>query len=94
VRRTLDLNKTELEYLESEFRRLGIPFVPTNANFVLADLDDSAAAFKELLRRGVIVRPMAGYGFPRHVRISVGLPDENRRLITALEAMRRRETGS
>jgi histidinol-phosphate aminotransferase len=88
VRRTLELNRTGVEYLEREFARLGIPFVPTNANFILADVGDGAAVFAELLRRGIIVRPMNGYGFPRHVRISVGLPEENRKLIAALEALR------
>jgi len=88
VRRTLELNAAELAYLEAGFKRLGVPFVPTNANFILADVGDSATTFEELLRRGVIVRPMTGYGFPRHVRISVGLPDENRKLMAALEAMR------
>ena len=41
--------------------------------------------YERLLRLGVIVRPMNGYGLPRHVRISVGLPEENRKLIEALE---------
>jgi histidinol-phosphate aminotransferase len=85
VRRTLEVNAAGVEYLEREFQRLGIAFVPTNANFILADVGDGAQVFNELLRHGVIVRPMGGYGFPRHVRISVGLEDENRRLIAALE---------
>jgi histidinol-phosphate aminotransferase len=40
--------------------------------------------YDKLLRKGVIVRPMHGYGYPRHVRISVGLPEENRKLTAAL----------
>ncbi len=62
-----------------------IAYVPSQANFILAEVGDGRGVFDKLLHLGVIVRPMHGYGFPRHVRISVGLPEENRRLIEALE---------
>jgi len=84
VAQTLRVNAEGMDYLESEFRRLGIPFVPSHANFLLADVGDGRAVYDELLRKGVIVRPMHGYGYPRHVRISVGLPEENRKLVAAL----------
>lgn len=84
VRRTLEVNLRGMEYLESEFRRLGLQYVPSQANFILVDVGDGRAVFEKLLRLGVIVRPMGGYGLPRHVRISIGLPEENRRLIEAL----------
>ncbi len=85
VNNTLRVNREGMEYLESEFARLKIAFVPSQANFILAEVGDGRAVFEKLLHLGVIVRPMHGYGFPRHVRISVGLPEENRRLIDALE---------
>jgi histidinol-phosphate aminotransferase len=85
VRRTLEVNAAGIAYLEREFKRLGINFVPSNANFILAEVGDSLDVFNQLLRLGVIVRPMGGYGLPRHLRISVGLEPENRRLISALE---------
>jgi len=84
VRRTLEVNARGIEYLEGEFRRLGIGYVPTQANFILADVADGQAVFEKLMREGVIVRPMGGYNFPRHVRISVGTAEENRRLVEAL----------
>jgi histidinol-phosphate aminotransferase len=73
-----------MAYLEGEFARLGLPFVPSHANFFLVDVGDGRAAYDQLLRKGVIVRAMNGYGYPRHVRISVGLPEEHRRLVAAL----------
>ncbi len=85
VRRTLEVNLRGIEYLEGEFRRLNLAYVPTQANFFLVDVGDGMKVFNALLRQGVIVRPMHGYRFPRHVRISVGLPEENRKLIAALE---------
>ena len=79
-----------MAYLEGEFRRLGLPFLPSHANFILADVGEGRTVFEKLLQAGVIVRPMGGYGLPRHVRISVGLEEENRRLVAALERVLRR----
>jgi histidinol-phosphate aminotransferase len=87
VRRTLEINAQGIEYLEREFRRLKLAFAPTQGNFFLVDVGDGVKVYHALLRRGVIVRPMHGYKFPRHVRISVGLPEENRKLIEALEGV-------
>jgi histidinol-phosphate aminotransferase len=85
VNNTLRVNREGMEYLEGAFARLNVAYVPSQANFILAEVGDGRAVFDKLLHMGVIVRPMHGYGFPRHVRISVGLPEENRRLIEALE---------
>lgn len=85
VNNTLRVNREGMDFLEREFKRLGVGFVPSQANFMLADVGDGRAVYDKLLHLGIIVRPMHGYGFPRHVRISVGLPEENRRLIEALE---------
>jgi histidinol-phosphate aminotransferase len=84
VRRTLEVNAEGMAYLEREFKRLKIAFVPSQANFILADVGDGPTVYERLLREGVIVRPMGGYGLPRHVRISVGLREENQKLIAAL----------
>jgi histidinol-phosphate aminotransferase len=85
VRNTLRVNAEGMEYLEREFRRLRIDYVPSHTNFILADVGDGHAVFDQLLKQGVIVRPVGGYGLPRHVRISVGLEAENRKLVAALE---------
>jgi histidinol-phosphate aminotransferase len=86
VRRTLEINETGIEYLTTELARLGIETWPTDANFLLARIGESV--YEALLREGVIVRPMAGFGLADHVRISIGLPEENERLIKALEGIR------
>jgi histidinol-phosphate aminotransferase len=85
VRRTLDNNAEGIAYLEREFQRLGLAYVPSHANFILVEVGAGNAVFDRLLRLGVIVRPMDAYGWPRHLRVSVGLPEENRKLIAALE---------
>jgi histidinol-phosphate aminotransferase len=84
IEQTLQVNGEGMGYLETEFRRLGISWVPSHANFLLVDVGRGGAVYDKLLRKGVIVRPMSGYGYPKHVRISVGLPAENRRLVAAL----------
>ncbi len=71
-------------YLEHEFAALGLPFVPSVANFVLVKVGDGKAMFKALLKHGVIVRALSGYKFPEWVRISVGTMEQNRKCIAAL----------
>ncbi len=71
-------------YLEKEFAALGLPFVPSVANFVLVKVGDGKALFKNLLRKGVIVRALSGYNLPEWVRISVGTMEQNRQCIAAL----------
>jgi len=85
VRRTLEVNASGMDYLEREFRRLGLPFLPSQANFILVEVGEGRAVYEKLLAEGVIVRPMNGYGLPRHVRVSVGLEEENHRMVAALE---------
>jgi histidinol-phosphate aminotransferase len=74
-------------YLYDEFKALGITYVPSRANFILVDVGRSAAdIYHRLLKEGVIVRPMTAFGMESSLRISVGTPEENRRLVKALRA--------
>ena len=85
VERSRRTNRQGMRFLESAFARLGLAWVPSQANFVLVRVGDGAAVYAKLLRQGVIVRPVGGYGFPEHVRVTVGTGEENRRFIAALE---------
>jgi histidinol-phosphate aminotransferase len=72
-------------YLYDEFKRLGISYVPSRANFILVDVGRSAAdIYQKLLHEGVIVRPLTPFGMETALRITVGTPEENRKLIKAL----------
>jgi histidinol-phosphate aminotransferase len=79
-------NDLELPRLAEELRKLGIAVLPSQTNFVLAGLGtrDGRTLYDALLRKGVIVRPLNGYGLPNHVRITVGTAAENARLCAAL----------
>jgi len=86
VARALSVNAEGIDYLTRELGALGIEVWPSDANFVLAR--PGPGSYERLLREGVIVRPLAGFGMPEHVRISVGLPEENERLVKALRRIR------
>src|SRR5690348_6134767 len=85
VQRSLRINRQGVKYLEAEFTRLGLSYVPSQANFILVSVGNGPEVFQRLLQQGVIVRPMVGYKFPEHVRITVGTMAENQKLIGALE---------
>ncbi len=78
-------NRRGLAYLYREMERMGLNYVPTQTNFFLINLKrNGAKVYQDLLQEGVIVRPMAGYGLPEYIRVTVGLPEENKRFVTAL----------
>jgi histidinol-phosphate aminotransferase len=81
VERSREVNAEGKGYLYRELERLGRKYVPTEANFIYMPVEDSAALYSGLLRLGVIVRPMG----PAAIRVTIGLPQENRRFIEALE---------
>ena len=70
---------------------MGLEVVPSEANFVMTPLDSPETArwmTEELLRRGVIVRPLGAFGLPHCIRISTGTDEENHMLIDALDQLR------
>ena len=72
-------------YLYDEFNALGIKYVPSRANFILVDVGHSASdVYQRLLKEGVIVRPLTPFGMESALRITIGTPQENRRLVKAL----------
>lgn len=86
VERTLRVNREGAENLSRELGALGIEVWPTDANFLLAKA--GSGSYEMLLREGVIVRPMGGFGLPEHVRITIGTPKENEKLLKALQKIR------
>ena len=85
VQRSAEMNRTERKRLYIELRRLGLNPVPSETNFLFIQLGQNAKSFcDELLHEGVIVRPMAWMGFPDAIRISVGNPGENTKLLGAI----------
>jgi histidinol-phosphate aminotransferase len=84
VHRALELNARGLRLISDSLRALGFDVVPSEANFVMVPLESADAAkslTEELLRKGVIVRPLGAFGLPHCVRISTGTDEENQMLI-------------
>ena len=79
MRKSHDLNQTGMRQLVAGFGRLGIEFIPSFGNFVSFRARDAAGVFRKLLSLGVIVRPVASYGMPEHLRVTIGLAAENER---------------
>lgn len=85
VRASVALNQAGMEQLTAGFESLGLDHIPSVGNFVALDLARPAGPVDQaLLRLGVITRPIASYGLPNHLRVSIGLPEENARLLAAL----------
>ena len=87
LHRSLELNARGLKLLTRGLRELGIAVVPSEANFVMAPLANEAAAMQlteDLLRQGVIIRPLASFGLPHCVRISTGTDEDNERCVEGI----------
>lgn len=75
-----------LDYFYSEFDNMGLEYTPSQANFVLINTNQDAAVVNEkLLKKGVILRPVANYGMPQHLRVSIGLESENQKAVQMLK---------
>ncbi len=86
LQRSVQLNAQGMKQLEKGFAALGLAWIPSVGNFITLDCGRNAApVYKGLLQEGVIVRPVANYGMPDHLRITVGLPEENQRCLAALQ---------
>ena len=74
-----------MSWLGSEITKLGCRVFPSQTNFFLVDVGlEGKQIYQQMLKKGVIVRPMNSYGFPNYIRITVGLEEENQRLVASL----------
>jgi len=83
----ISLNAAERAMTASGLGALGVEALPSTANFLLMDLGSPERAMAlnaALLTRGVIVRPTRAFGAPAHVRVTIGLPEENARFLAAM----------
>ena len=80
-------NREGMQQLEAGFARLGLDWIPSAGNFVTVDTGRTAAeVYAALLQQGIIARPVANYGMPNHLRVTVGRADENARFLASLQA--------
>jgi histidinol-phosphate aminotransferase len=86
IGRSRAANFAGMGQLTEGFKRLELSYIPSRGNFISVHVRDGAQMFRRLLERGVIVRPIAGYSLPQHLRVTIGTETENARFLHALEA--------
>jgi histidinol-phosphate aminotransferase len=88
LERSRTVNLQGYQTLTAAFDALGLPYVPSHGNFVMVKVGDNKEAGQAvngaLMRRGVIVRPLASYGLPQWLRVTIGTPEENGRFVEEL----------
>jgi histidinol-phosphate aminotransferase len=86
IRKSREVNAAGLKFLAAEFDKRGFAHIPAHGNFITFKIGaDANAVFQALLQRGVIVRPIAGYGMPDYLRVTVGTQAQNERFLAALD---------
>ena len=85
VRKSYELNLAGMDQLTAGLKALGLEYIPSYGNFVTFKMRDAKAVNAALLKAGVIVRPIAGYGMPDWLRVSIGLEAENARFLASLK---------
>ena len=83
--RSYESNRSGMEQIVSGLKRLGLAHIPSHGNFVTFEVADTPGVNSRLLKQGVIVRPIGGYGMPNHLRVTIGLAAENGIFLDALE---------
>ncbi len=88
IERTKEINSKGLNYVTQELNKLDISYTPSYTNFVLIDLGENPmATYNELLKEGVIVRPVMGYGLKTHLRVTIGTQEENEKFIHGIKTV-------
>lgn len=86
MRKSYEVNAQGMDFLAKEFNAMGLVVWPSQANFLLIEVEkDPKMVFEEMLKKGVILRPVGGYGLKKHLRISIGTMEENKRMLAALK---------
>jgi len=86
LEKTFKNNSEGKKYLYAELDKLGLEYKKTEANFIFINLKRSAdQVFIEMMKQGVIIRPLTSFGLPEAIRVSIGTPEQNKKFISALE---------
>ena len=87
LKETLRVVHQGVDYLHAALTEMGLECRPTQSNFLMFRVPgDARRVFEGLLDQGVIVRPLASYGYPDRIRVNAGRPEENQRFVESLEA--------
>lgn len=87
MNKTRQLTHDGREFLQGEFDKMNIEYVPSTANFILLRVGDGDQIFQALLKTGIIVRAMRSYKLPEWIRVSIGTTEQNQRFIDELRKL-------
>ena len=82
--KSFESNRAGMEQIQAGLKKLGLGHIPGEGNFITFRAGDAASVNQKLLKQGVIVRPLANYAMPEHLRVTIGLERENQRFLDAL----------
>ncbi|AKH19754.1 histidinol-phosphate transaminase [Sedimenticola thiotaurini] len=86
IQRSVEMNRAGMAQMTAAFEAMGLSYIPSVGNFITVDLGRPAAEVDQgLLQAGCITRPVANYGLPNHLRITIGTESENSRVLAALK---------
>ncbi len=85
IRESRRVNNAGLSLFKAEFAKRNLPTIPAFGNFITFKIDNAKRIFESLLKQGVIVRPIAGYGLPDYLRVTIGSEAQNQRFLAALD---------
>ncbi len=85
IARSRAVNSSGLKFLAEQFAKRGLSYIEPFGNFITFKVGGAATIFQSLLKQGVIVRPVAGYGMPEHLRVTIGTQAQNERFLAALD---------
>ena len=91
LQQSISLNQAGMKQLTAAFDDMNLQYIPSVGNFICVDMESTGQPgmeiYKKLLHQGVIVRPVDNYAMPNHLRITIGLKQENEKFIQALESV-------
>lgn len=88
VAKSLKMNREGKKLLYAEFDKMGLKYVKTEANFVFVDVNRNCdKVFMEMMRQGVIIRPLSSFGFGEAIRVTVGTEEQNKRFVESLKTV-------
>ena len=91
LQQSISMNQAGMKQLTTAFDDMNLQYIPSVGNFICVDMESTAHTgmeiYNKLLHQGVIVRPVDNYAMPNHLRITIGLEEENEKFIKTLESV-------
>lgn len=87
VKASVALNNQGMQQLKNGLDKLNLAYIPSIGNFITVDVGDATHVYQQLLLKGVIVRPLAAYGMPKHIRVTIGTTQQNERFLASIESV-------